>query len=309
MYTGPAIDSYMYPPTIPRVKSGETEVVLGGGVDPADPRVLRVSRTFASASHSSPSTGAELLDVMDSLGIERGVLMSDEVSSGVGFGPEEVRGRHLDVQAVRKLAPERFHGMATIRPPSHGPATYWDVLENPRLLEAAVEEFGFKGVGIAPAHWATPPNDRWFYPLYAKCVELGLIVVIYVGMPAPYWPMYPNYPMHLDDICLAFPELVVIADHIGDPWTSMVTHMAGKHENLYINTAAWSPKRYPRELLEFMTGGWHGTRGADKVVFGTDSPLINLEKAVPAARNLDLPQDVLEKFMYGNARRLFWGNE
>jgi predicted TIM-barrel fold metal-dependent hydrolase len=303
------IDSYMYSPSIPRVKSGDTEVVLGGGVDPSDPRVLRVSRTFQRASHLSPRTGPELLAVMDSVGVERAVLMSDEVASGVGFGPQQLRERHLAVHQIMELAPARFQGMATIRPPTEGPATYWNVLENPRLLAAAVQEFGFRGVGLAPAHWATPPNDRWFYPLYAKCVELRLVVVIYVGMPAPLWPMYPNYPLHLDDICLAFPELVVIADHIGDPWTTMVTHMAGKHENLYINTAAWSPKRYPHELLEFMAHGWHGTRGRDKVLFGTDSPLVNLGKAVAAARNLDLTVDVLEKFMYGNARRLFWGEE
>jgi predicted TIM-barrel fold metal-dependent hydrolase len=309
VYTGQVIDSYMYPPTIPRLKTGDKEVVLGGGVDASDPKVLRVSRTFSNASHLSPKSGEELLAAMDSLGVERGVLMSDEVSSGIGFGPEELRGRHLQVQAVRDLAPDRLQGMATIRPPTEGPATYWDVLENPRLLQAAVEEFGFRGVGLAPAHWATPPNDRWFYPLYAKCVEMGLAVVIYIGLPAPYWPMYPNYPMHLDDICLAFPELVVIADHIGDPWAHMVTHMAGKHENLYINTAAWSPKRYPPELLEFMADGWHGTRGADKVIFATGAPLINMEKAVTAARELDLPDDVLEKFMHSNAKRLFWGEE
>jgi predicted TIM-barrel fold metal-dependent hydrolase len=309
MYSGAVIDSYMYPPSIPRVRSGDKEVVLGAGDDPTDPRVLRVSKLFGRSSHPTAKDGKELIAAMDTAGVERVVVVADEVSSGIGFGREQLRERHLQVHALKALAPERFEGIATIRPPTEGPATYWDVMENPRLLEAAVKEFGFRGVHLVPAYWAIPPNDRWFYPLYAKCVELRLVVIIYVGMPGPLWPMYPNYPMHLDDVCLAFPQLVIIADHIGDPWTQMITHMAGKHENLYINTAAWSPKRYPNELLEFMAHGWHGTRGADKVVFGTDAPLVSMEKAVADARNLVLPVDVLEKFLYLNARRLFWGTD
>ena len=123
-------------------------------------------------------------------------------------------------------------------------------------------------------------------------------------MPGPLWPTYPNYPLHLDDVAIAFPDLVIVGHHIGDPWVEMMTHLAAKHANLYIATSAWSPRRYPTALLEFMRGKWHGQAGADKVLFGTDYPLLNIGKAVHDARNLDLPDHVMEKFMYANTNRL-----
>jgi predicted TIM-barrel fold metal-dependent hydrolase len=89
----------------------------------------------------------------------------------------------------------------------------------------------------------------------------------------------------------------------------MMTHLAAKHPNLYICTSAWSPKRYPPELLEFMRGRWHAQAGADKVIFGTDYPLLHLTKATTDARNLDLPDDVLEKFMYSNMKRILDAQE
>ena len=98
-----------------------------------------------------------------------------------------------------------------------------------------------------------------------------------------------------------------MAHHIGDPWVQMMTHLAGKYDNLYICTAGWSPKRYPPELIEFMEGGWHGTAGRKKVLFGTAYPHIDVPKAVHDARRMDLPEDVLEDFLYNNAKRLFWG--
>ncbi len=55
-----------------------------------------------------------------------------------------------------------------------------------------------------------------------------------------------------------------------------------------------------------MEGKWHGQAGADKVLFGTDYPLLNIQKAAQDARSLRLPADVLDKFLYGNAEKLFW---
>ena len=120
-------------------------------------------------------------------------------------------------------------------------------------------------------------------------MELGLAVFVYVGMPGPLWPISPNNPEHLDEVALGFPDLTIIAHHIGDPWNQMAVRLAARHRNLHLCTSAWSPRRYPAELLEFMAGKWHGTFGADKVIFGTDYPLLNLEKACRDARELDLP--------------------
>src|SRR6266508_108912 len=300
MYSGPITDAFFH------VGWAATNPETFGDRDTweQDPMRLRVMKTFqqTGAKPRTPEIGlAETIREMDEAGVVRGVLQASLYYPADRHAWETGVSEHYEIANAH---PERFDHCATVLPPLQGPGTYWDLLENPRLLEQAKEKYGIRGVHLLPAPWGTPPNDKWFYPIYAKCVELNLVVFSYVGMPGPLWPTYPNYPLHLDDVCLAFPELVVVAHHIGDPWVEMMTHLAAKHANLYITTSAWSPKRYPAELLAFMAGKWHGQAGADKVIFGTDYPLLNLSKATADARNLDLPPDVLEKFLHLNIQRL-----
>jgi predicted TIM-barrel fold metal-dependent hydrolase len=269
-----------------------------------DPRRARVMRTFQQQGPQPRTTDDALetaIEGMDRAGVVRAIIQS---SFFYPASRPELEARVADNHEIVLGRPERFDHVGTVLPPLQGPGTYFDLMENPRLIEEAATKHAICGVHLLPAPWGTPPNDKWFYPIYAKCVELGLVVFSYVGMPGPLWPAYPNYPLHLDDVCLAFPDLVVVAHHIGDPWVTMMTHLAAKHPNLYITTSAWSPKRYPPELLAFLAGKWHGQEGADKVLFGTDYPLLNLEKATRDARELDLPEDVLERFLHSNAERI-----
>jgi predicted TIM-barrel fold metal-dependent hydrolase len=150
------------------------------------------------------------------------------------------------------------------------------------------------------------PNHKWFYPLYAKLVELGMALFVHVGMPGPLWPMQPHDPAHLDEVALAFPELRIIAHHIGDPWTDMSVRLAAKHPHVYICTSAWSPKRYPEPLMEFLRGRWHGTAGSDKVLYASDHPLLDMQRATTDARAMELPDPKLAAVLHGNVQRLFW---
>jgi uncharacterized protein len=304
VYQGPVTDCYFHPAW------GARPATFGDRASwQDDPMRSRVMRTFAQTGEepstpeaSTPEAGmAQTMADMDEAGVERAIL---QASVSYHLDRAQLDARVAEHAEIIAEYPSRFAHAGTILPPRQGPASYWDLMENPRILEEHVDKFGIRGVHILPSPWGTPPNDKWFYPVYAKCVELKLVVFSYVGMPGPLWPTYPNYPLHLDDVAIAFPELVLVAHHIGDPWVGMMTHLAAKHPNLYIATSAWSPRRYPGELLEFLGGKWHGQAGADKVLFGTDYPLLNLSKAVRDARNLDLPDAVMEKFMYGNANRL-----
>lgn len=125
-------------------------------------------------------------------------------------------------------------------------------------------------------------------------------------MPGPLWPVGSNSPEHLDEVALAFPDMVIVAHHIGDPWTEMSIPLAARHPNFYICTSAWSPKAYPPALVDFLAGKWHGVCGADKTIFASDYPLLKLDIATRDARTLPLGADQLERFLYGNANRLFW---
>jgi len=156
---------------------------------------------------------------------------------------------------------------------------------------------------------ATIFTHRWLgIPLSLMIVVwfVSGIVFVYVGMPGPLWPMMPNDPTVLDEVALAFPDLKIIAHHIGDPWNDVVVRLAARHRNYYICTSAWHPRAYPEQLMSFMKGKWHGTYGSEKVVFASDWPLLDMQKTVKAAREMNLSEEQLSSVLYANAKRLFW---
>lgn len=306
MYEGPIIDVFFHPPWPREAKSdswGTREDWI------KDPRRARVMRTFHQAGtevRTPDKTIGDMVEDMKAAGVEKAIFQS---SAYYTLSREAVEKKHRELDEILKTVDKsrrRLLMTATIVPPEQGPATTWDVMQNVRLLEQAHREHKIVGVHMLPSPWGTRPNHKWFYPLYAKCVELDLAIFTYVGMPGPLWPMDPNNPIYLDEVALAFPDLKIIGHHIGDPWVAVMVRLAAKHENVYITTSAWSPRRYPAELLEFMGGKWHGQPGAEKVLFGTDYPLLNIQKAAADARALNLPTSVLERFLYGNAEQLFW---
>lgn len=102
-----------------------------------------------------------------------------------------------------------------------------------------------------------------------------------VGRPIPY----------LDDVALDFPDLTIVAGHIGYPWTIEMIALATKYPNVHIDTSADAAHRYPRELVEYMRG--HGRR---KVLFGSDYPMLTAKKALRHLDSLDLDQEATELF-------------
>jgi predicted TIM-barrel fold metal-dependent hydrolase len=77
-----------------------------------------------------------------------------------------------------------------------------------------------------------------------------------------------------------------------------------KYRNLHLMTSAWSPRRLPESLLHYMR-----TRGPDKVLYASDHPVLTMTRCITEAKQLDLPAEVLDKYLYRNADRFFFGNE
>lgn len=305
MYDGPVIDAFLHSPWV-----GQHDTPDGrGDVVPwsTDPRLRRVMRTFSHATdddaHPVYRDRDTVLAGMDAAGVERALLPAKVYYASSREGVELT---HRALADVADGSDDRLRCAGTLIPPEHGPATYWDVMRNVEVLVDSVERHGFVGVHLTPSPWGLEPNHKWFWPVYAKCVELSIPVVTYIGMPAPLWPMQPNDPAHLEEIALAFPDLVIVAHHLGDPWLDTILRLAARHDNVYLCTSAWSPKRYPPALLEFLTSRWHGTAGAEKVLFATDAPLLDMDRAVRDVRGLPLTDTQAAAFLHDNARRIFW---
>lgn len=189
--------------------------------------------------------------------------------------------------------PDRFWGLASV--------DLYRPMEAVHELRRCVRERGFKGLRIVPWLWDLPPDDRRYYPLYAECCELGVPFCTQVGHTGPLCPSEPGRPIpYLDRVALEFPELTIIAGHIGYPWVDEMISLATKYPNVYIDTSAYKAKRYPRELVEYMRG-----RGRKKVLFGTNYPMVTPSDALEGLEALGLDEEARGLFLHGNAERIF----
>jgi hypothetical protein len=107
-------------------------------------------------------------------------------------------------------------------------------------------------------------------------------------------------PILLDQVAIDFPELTLIGIHIGVPWTDEMISMCWKHENVYTAGDAYAPKYWPPAFVHYAN-----TFGREKVMFGTDWPVIDPERAVREVDALDLREDSRRMLMRENALRVF----
>jgi len=139
-----------------------------------------------------------------------------------------------------------------------------------------------------------------FYPLYAKCEELGLTLQTQVGGTGPLFPSRSGSPLYIDEVALDFPDLRIVCGHVGSPWVDEMIHVAWKHENVYIDTSARLPRHFEPSFLKYLR-----TYGQDKCIFATDWPLLDFEQTLAQVDALDLGPEVAGKFLAGNAVRAF----
>jgi predicted TIM-barrel fold metal-dependent hydrolase len=107
-------------------------------------------------------------------------------------------------------------------------------------------------------------------------------------------------PICLDQVAIDFPELTLIGIHIGVPWTDEMISMCWKHENVHVAGDAYAPKHWPRQFVHYAN-----SYGRHKVLFGTDWPVIDPERAVREIDALGLRPDAKRMLMRDNAVRIF----
>ena len=251
------------------------------------PEVVRLFKQSGTANLLETGvTPAEMIQQMDAAGIALALLSAWHRPGKWIFSNDQV------AEFIR-LYPDRFVGVASVD------------LEKPvaavRELERAVRVLGFKALRVLPWLWNRPPNDKLYFPLYVKCIELDIPFCTQVGHTGPLMPSEPGRPIpYLDEVALTFPELRIVGGHIGYPWTDEMIGLAWKHENVFIDTSAYLPRYYPPALLQFLK-----TYGKDKVLFGTNFPQLTFARCVEQAKALDRPEAARSAFFQGNARRVF----
>ncbi len=218
---------------------------------------------------------------MDLYGVEKAML---------GIRGENER----NLKAIQEH-PDRFFASVEANP-NNGMAEV-------RKIERLVSEYGVKAVtgfpsGLCPQ---VPINDKRWYPIYAKCVELDLPICVCAGVPGPRLPMYPQKVEHIDEVCWFFPELKFVMRHGAEPWEALAVKLMLKYPNLYYMTSAFAPKHYPRAIVDYAN-----TRGSDKIMYAGYFPMgLSLERIFTDMPNVPFKDEVWPKFLRENAIRVF----
>ena len=223
----------------------------------------------------------QLLEKMDRAGVEKCVLTLQAMRPST------------QVLKFAEKAPDRF-AFSLLVDPRGG----YNALKN---FEAVARAHPVVLARVIPSLINAPPDDRSYYPLYTKCCDIGLPVSVNTGIPGPPLPGRCQDPMHLDDVCLFFPELTLIMAHGADPWWEVAIRLMLKYPNLYLKTSAYAPKYLPPSLVDFMN-----SRGTDKVMFGSDFPFLEFERCIEEARELPLSAEARDNFLYHNADRVLF---
>jgi predicted TIM-barrel fold metal-dependent hydrolase len=273
-------------------------------VNPLTPEIAASRPSWSSEFHTGKFKREErvragysreqMLDLMDEAGIGKALLVAAKIGQ-LGLDGSW----HLDPVQIADLVqwrPERFRGLMGCDPT--------EGMAGVRLLRKAVREWGFVGAHAYP-HWyeLAPDHAKW-YPFYAECCDLDVPIQLQVGQSLVYNPRRPlrsvGRPITLDAVACDFPELKLIGIHIGIPWHEEMIAMAWKHANVHIISDAHAPKHWPQSFIRYID-----SFGQDKVMFGSDFPVLSFERMRRECEELGLRPEPRRKFFRDNALRVY----
>ncbi len=249
-------------------------------------------------------TPEHMVKRMTDAGIERGLLnwstgrrggpkpISPTIPTTIPLTLDEFRARCEEVANICKDFPGKLYGSCNIDPNYRMDAV--------RMVEIAVKEFDFRAIRMMGALTNLAPTDALCYPIYTKCIELDVPIVINCGVPGPLRFAKFQRPIDLDDVCITFPELMVVATHIGHPWHLETVAMLQKHANFRLMTSGFVPKYVPEEIIYTMN-----TRAQHKVMFSANYAINDFQRCVDEALKLPFREGVLRRYMRDNALETF----
>lgn len=233
-------------------------------------------------------TVADLVKAMDTIGYDRICVCAVRMWS--------LRSNRFvwdftcdQVQRLVEASKGRIIGAAGYNP--------FDIEGSLKEIEKAVKEYGFRFVYFHSMSFGLPPNDKKFYPLYAKCNELNIPVSVQAGHSAEPMPSMLGNPMLMDEIAITFPNLKINLSHTGWPWFREWCDLVWKHPNVYGDISAYMPKSLEPYQINFMFSG----KGKHKVMWGTNG--IGLARGKKELLEMEAKDDVKALILRENAVR------
>jgi hypothetical protein len=264
--------------------------------------VEEVKNTYADP------TGERLLDRMDTAGIDVTAFCAVDNAGLQGNTYEVAKALNQHVGSIAKTFPDRLIAFAGIDPRRP---------EAPDLLKHCLEEYGMKGLKFHPDHGYYPNSPEAYRMLEILQQHRGILLT-HTGPGAP-----PDkagkyaHPLLLDEVAVDFPDVTIIAAHMGQYWWRDWAGSAYYLPNLFGDLAEWQIvakrnfKLFCTELRQVID-----ICGKEKILFGSDGPIfepivpvkewVNLLGNLPkeAAEGTTLTKEEIEAILGGNAQRI-----
>lgn len=253
------------------------------------------------------SSAEILLDEMEAAEIDNTVILPQDLEIGLSRTEvtiEEQNGLHAELMEKHS---DRLIAFVGIDPRRQGSVEF---------LEKGIKEWGMRGLKLHPAAGFFP-NDKRFYPLYRKCVDLKIPVLFHSGPIIYPLRSQPAHPIYLDDVAANFPDLTLIAAHMSHTWWQDLLAIASVKPNIFVDISGWELevmahyedfckilKRFVDEL------------GYDRILFGTDGPgfrqvcpprdYVQLIRGLPqkSPEGIKFTEEEISAILGGNAQRI-----
>ncbi len=176
-----------------------------------------------------------------------------------------------------------------------------------REARRLITEYGVRGFKFHPTVQAYHPYDKMAWPIYEVIAEYHMPAIFHTGHSGIGSGMrcggglrmeYSN-PMHLDDVAIDFPDMQIVMAHPSFPWQDEALSVATHKPNVWLDLSGWSPKYFPKQLVQYSN-----TLLKDRVLFGSDYPLITPERWMADFAEAGFKESVMPGILKDNAIRL-----
>jgi len=205
--------------------------------------------------------GDNLVAQMDESGIDKTVILPQDLGLAMGEPKVTIEEQNKAYAEVQKKHPNRIIAFAGVDPRRPGAV---------ELMERAINEWGLKGIKLHPGTGYFPDEGE-AYNLLKKASEIGVPVLTHTGI----WPGKSKYcdPIHFDNILIDFPNLTIIAAHLGRGWQNVLFEMGAHRPNLVTDFSGWqivAQQHYHHfcQNLRYAIDAFSPGR----VLFGSDGP-------------------------------------
>jgi predicted TIM-barrel fold metal-dependent hydrolase len=232
-----------------------------------------------------------LIEEYHEVGIGKTVLLGWDAETNTGNPPVP----NDYVAEVRDEYEDFFVGFASVDP-----------LKDDCVQEAerAVKDLDLSGFKFQQIAQGFDPSDPEHEELFSTIEDLGVPVVFHggnstLGAGAPGGRglkiKYGN-PMLIDDVAAEHPDLQILLAHPAFPWEKEQLAICQQKGNVYMDLSGWMPRYIDDQVLHYAK-----SLLKDKVMFGTDYPMIEPGPWLDQFDELDFPEEVQRKILWENA--------